>query len=80
MTEMLPKVSIVMPAYNAGHYIAETIASVQAQTMPHWELVITDDGSSDQTAEVVNALAASDPRIRLFQQQNGRQGKARTWP
>jgi glycosyltransferase involved in cell wall biosynthesis len=77
MSEMLPKVSIVMPAYNAGHYIAETIASVQAQTMPHWELVITDDGSSDQTAEVVNALAASDPRIRLFQQQNGRQGKAR---
>ncbi len=77
MTEMLPKVSIVMPAYNAGQYIAETIASVQAQTMTDWELVITDDGSTDQTAAVVEALAAADPRIRLYRQQNGRQGKAR---
>lgn len=78
MTEnRLPKVSIVMPAYNAGQYIAETIASVQAQTMPDWELVVTDDGSTDQTAAVVEALAAGDPRIRLYRQQNGRQGKAR---
>jgi glycosyltransferase involved in cell wall biosynthesis len=66
-----------MPAYNAGQYIAETIASVQAQDMPDWELVITDDGSTDNTAEVVETLAAADPRIRLFRQQNGRQGKAR---
>jgi glycosyltransferase involved in cell wall biosynthesis len=73
----IPKVSVVMPAYNAALFIAETIASVQAQTMPDWELLVTDDGSTDQTAALVEELASADPRIRLFRQKNGRQGKAR---
>lgn len=75
--QAVPKVSIITPAYNAGLFIAETIASVQAQTMSDWEMLITDDGSTDDTASLVSALAASDPRIRLFRQSNGRQGKAR---
>ncbi|MFN7302416.1 MAG: glycosyltransferase family 2 protein [Bacteroidota bacterium] len=75
--QAVPKVSIITPAYNAGLFIAETIASVQAQTISDWEMLITDDGSTDDTASLVSALAASDPRIRLFRQSNGRQGKAR---
>ena len=57
------KVSVVMPTYNCAGFIAESIRSVQAQTHRDWELVIIDDRSTDDTAEVVRALAAVDPRI-----------------
>ena len=56
-------VSIIMPTYNCGAFIGETIASVQAQTHSHWELLVVDDCSTDDTAEVVAALAENDPRI-----------------
>jgi teichuronic acid biosynthesis glycosyltransferase TuaG len=70
-------VSVIMPAYNAGRYIAESIRSVQAQTYTGWELVVVDDGSTDDTAEVVRRLAEADERVRLFSQPNGRLGRAR---
>ena len=57
-------VSIIMPTYNCGAFIGETIATVQAQTYSHWELLVVDDCSTDDTAEVVASLAKSDPRIR----------------
>ncbi len=57
-------VSVVMPTYNCAPFIAESIRSVQAQTHPEWELVIIDDRSTDDTAQVVGALAEADPRIR----------------
>jgi len=44
-------VSIIMPTYNCGAFIGETIASVQAQTHSHWELLVVDDCSTDDTAE-----------------------------
>ena len=66
-----------MPAYNSGGYIAESIRSVQAQTYADWELVVVDDGSTDDTAEVVRGLAAADARVRYVYQRNGRQGRAR---
>ncbi len=61
-----PLVSIVMPAYNAGAYIEEAIRSVQAQTLEDWELLVLDDGSSDETCRLAAALAAEDPRILLL--------------
>jgi len=66
-----------MPAYNAGKYIADSIRSVQAQTYADWELVVVDDGSTDDTAEVVRGFAAGDARVRLVSQPNGRLGRAR---
>lgn len=57
-------VSIIMPTYNCGPFIAQTIESVQAQTHTRWELIVADDCSTDDTAEVVRALAQDDPRIR----------------
>jgi teichuronic acid biosynthesis glycosyltransferase TuaG len=70
-------VSVVMPAYNAERYIAESIRSVQRQTYADWELVVVDDGSTDRTAEVVRDFTGSDPRIKYLFRENGGQGKAR---
>jgi glycosyltransferase involved in cell wall biosynthesis len=70
-------VSVVIPAYNAAETIAGTIASVQAQTHPDWEIVAVEDGSTDATAAVLQGLAATDARIRVVRQANQGQAIAR---
>ena len=64
--ENQPLVSVIMPCYNMEPYISETIASVQRQTYPHWELLIVDDASIDHTAELVKKLQKEDDRIQFF--------------
>lgn len=59
-------ISIITPAYNAGRFIGETIESVQAQTYPHWEMLIVDDGSTDDTRMIAAAYAGSDKRIVML--------------
>lgn len=66
---LVPRVSIVMAAYNYGHYIGTAIQSVLNQDMPDWELIIVDDGSTDNTRNVVNEYS-SDPRIRYLYHDN----------
>jgi len=75
--ESRPLVSVVVPAYNYGRYIGDALRSVQAQTYEEWECVVVDDGSTDETAEVVGAIAAHDRRVRYVRQENGRQAAAR---
>ena len=58
-------VSIIMPSYNTGRFIAESIKSVLAQTYPDWELIIVDDCSTDNTDEVVQPFLP-DERIKYF--------------
>ena len=67
-------VSVIMPAYNGPLYLAQAIDSLLAQTYTDWELVFVDDGSTDNTAEVVKSY--SDPRIRYFHQENAGQAAA----
>jgi cellulose synthase/poly-beta-1,6-N-acetylglucosamine synthase-like glycosyltransferase len=60
-----PKVSVICTARNAAATIAATLDSILAQDMPDWEMVIVDDGSTDETVTVVSRYARADPRIRL---------------
>lgn len=71
-----PRFSVVTPAYNASATLAETVASVRAQTFANWELVIVDDGSTDGTLALAQRLAADDPRIRVVTQANRGSGGA----
>ena len=59
----MPLVSVVMPAYNAQEYIEVAIRSVLSQTFSDFELLVVDDGSIDQTAEIIQRLAEEDERI-----------------
>jgi GT2 family glycosyltransferase len=61
------KVSIVIPTKNRRDLLAQTLASVRAQTHPHWEALVCDDGSDDGTQAMVAAMAAEDPRIQLIE-------------
>lgn len=70
-------VSVIMPAFNASAFIAESIDSVSAQTYTNWELIVVDDGSTDATPDIVHSKAAQDRRITYLRQENGRQAKAR---
>lgn len=60
-------VSIIMPSYNCGKYVEETIRSVQAQTYSNWEIIFVDDCSTDDTVQRVTVLGEKDNRIRLYQ-------------
>ena len=63
-------VSVIIPAYNAAATIDETLRSVRSQTHRTLEILVIDDGSTDETADVVCAQAAQDSRIRLVRQEN----------
>jgi len=70
-------VSIIIPAYNVGQFISETLESVQRQTFDNWEAIIVDDGSTDNAVEVVKHFIQNDKRFRLICQPNGGVSKAR---
>lgn len=72
----VPRFSVTIPAYNAEVTLAETIASVQAQTFGDFEVVVVDDGSTDGTRALAEGLAAADPRIRVIPQENRGSGGA----
>lgn len=72
----MPQVSIITPCYNSALYIDETIKSVINQTYSDWEIIITDDGSTDQSIDIIKQY--NDPRIILLQtEKNGGAGHAR---
>lgn len=66
----MPIVSIVTPAYNASRHIAETIRSVRDQSYEDWEWIIVDDGSTDDTREIIAREIADSVRVRVYEQEN----------
>ena len=70
-------ISIIIPAYNAGDYLANTIESVFNQTYPDFELLLIDDGSTDHTHEIVQAFQSKDNRIKYYYKPNGGVSSAR---
>lgn len=70
-------VSIIMPVYNGEKYIAESIRSVLDQTYRNWELIVVDDGSTDNTAQIAQSFSAEDQRIKYIFQQNKKLAGAR---
>ncbi|SJN11863.1 probable glycosyl transferase [Leucobacter sp. 7(1)] len=75
--ENAPLVSVIIPVYNAAEFLHRCIDSVLAQTMPDFELIAINDGSTDTSLEILEQYAASDPRVRVTDQENAGQGSAR---
>ena len=70
-------ISIITPCFNSERFIAETITSIQNQTYKNWELLITDDGSTDNSVKIINEFISKDSRIKLFKINNSGAAVAR---
>ena len=63
-------VSIIMPVYNSEKFVSEAIESVLNQSYKNWELLIVNDGSTDQSPKIINDYAEKDSRIKVFHRNN----------
>ena len=71
-----PKVSVLLPTYNRAHVLGRAIDSILAQTLTDWELIVVDDGSTDETQALMQHYCAKDSRIHYVRQPNGGQARA----
>jgi len=72
-----PVVSVVVPVYNAAAFLGETVESIFGQSLEDWELILVDDGSTDESPAMIDRWAESDARVRLFRGINQGQQVAR---
>ena len=70
-------ISVIVPVYNAGDYLKPLVDSVLGQTYTNLELLLIDDGSTDGSADVCDAYASKDPRVRALHKSNSGQSEAR---
>ena len=73
----IPLVSIIVPCFNYGHLVGETLESLQKQTLENWECIVVDDGSSDNTKEIVFKYTSKDQRYSYIYQKNAGLSAAR---
>ncbi len=73
----MPKVSVIVPVYNVEKYLPRCIESIQEQTLTDWELLLIDDGSTDNSGIICDGFAKEDSRIRVFHKPNGGVSSAR---
>ena len=71
--------SVIIPTYNRGHFIVEAVDSVLAQNYSSFEAIIVDDGSTDNTRDIIENKYARDTRVRYFQKKNEERGAARNY-
>jgi glycosyltransferase involved in cell wall biosynthesis len=74
---MKPEISLIIPNYNKGLFLEQTLKSVQANTFERWEAIVVDDGSSDNSLALLKQLVLHDSRIQLVTQTNQGGGNAR---
>lgn len=72
-----PFFSVILPTYNRAHFLSKAIRSVINQSYENWELIIVDDGSTDNTQRVVSEFQINDSRIKYFYQENAERSAAR---
>ncbi len=70
-SEKAPKVSVIMPVYNSQKYVGEAIESILKQTLAEFELILVDDGSTDQSGAICDEYAKKDVRIHVIHKENG---------
>ncbi len=70
-------ISVIVPCYQNGATLEKTVRSIQAQTYRSWELICVNDGSKDDTGDVLDRLAKDEPRMRVIHQENGGVSAAR---
>jgi len=66
----IPVISVILPTFNRGHSIVAAVESVVRQTYTDWELLVVDDGSTDNTEALLAPLVEKEPRIRYMKQKN----------
>lgn len=71
-SKQIPVVSIITPVFNAAQFLRDTIRTVQDQTYVDWELIFIDDGSTDDSVQIIEQAAEHDPRIRLLKNKSNR--------
>ena len=74
MTSEKPLVSIIMPVYNTGKYLDKSIGSVIQQIYENWELIVVDDGSTDNSISIIQSFAQKDQRIQLYINESDQHG------
>ena len=70
-------VSVIIPVYNVQQYLDRCVRSVLDQTLPDLEVILIDDGSTDQSGSMCDAYAARDARVRVLHLENGGPARAR---
>ena len=73
----MPAISIIIPIYNVEKYLRRCLESVQNQTFTDWEAICVNDGSPDNSADIVREFAARDARFKLVNKENGGLSDAR---
>lgn len=73
----IPLVTIIIPCYNQEKYLNETYESLKGMSYKNWECIIIDDGSIDNSLDVIKSLAILDERVKYISKENGGTASAR---
>lgn len=77
--KMISTISVIIPVYNVAPYLRDCLDSILAQTVPNWEAICVDDGSTDDSGKILDDYAANDTRIRVFHTENKGVSSARNF-
>lgn len=77
MERVSPQVSLIVPVYNAAAYLEAGVTALLGQTFADFEVILVDDGATDQSGALCDALAEADARVRVIHKENGGAGSAR---